>query len=79
MKRKFTEADDQKFAGAMQFLEMVWGVKTDYQLDTETGRADVRLWMPGTDAVLVIVNVDVRHLLVVERDLLRFPEPPPRA
>lgn len=77
MKRDFTAKDAADFTGAMQFLEMVWGVKTHYELDPETGRGTVKIWLPGTDAVLHLETVDVRRIRVVERNRQRFPDPRP--
>ena len=58
----------------MQFLEMMWGVQVDSQVDLETGKGTVRIWLPGTEAVLQLETVDVRHILVVERNKQRFPD-----
>jgi len=77
MKRDFTAKDAADFTGAMQFLEMVWGVKTHYELDAETGLGTVKIWLPGTDAVLHLETVDVRRIRVVERNRQRFPDPRP--
>ena len=74
MKRQFTEKDSRDFSGAMQFLEMMWGVQVDSQVDLETGKGTVRIWLPGTEAVLQLETVDVRHILVVERNKQRFPD-----
>jgi hypothetical protein len=75
MKRKFTEKDSCDFSGAMQFLEMMWGVQVDSQVDLDTGKGTVRIWLPGTETVLHLETVDVRHILVVERNKQRFPDP----
>lgn len=74
MKRKFTEKDSRDFGGAMQFLEMMWGVQVDSQVDLETGKGTVRVWLPGTEVVLQLETIDVRHILVVERNKQRFPD-----
>jgi hypothetical protein len=74
MKRKFTEKDSRDFSGAMQFLEMIWGVQVDSQVDLDTGKGTVRIWLPGTETVLHLETVDVRHILVVERNKQRFPD-----
>jgi hypothetical protein len=74
MKRKFTEKDSRDFSGAMQFLEMMWGVQVDSQVDLDTGKGTVRIWLPGTETVLHLETVDVRHILVVERNKQRFPD-----
>lgn len=76
MKRAFDDKDSADFIGAMQFLEMMWGVKTDYSVDASTGRGVVRVWLPGTEAVLHLEEVDVRRIRVVERNTQRFPDPP---
>jgi hypothetical protein len=76
MKRKFTADDAAAFTGAMEFLEMMWGVKTHYEIDSETGRGVVRFWLPGTEVVLHLESVDVRHVRVTERNRQRFPDPP---
>lgn len=77
MKRDFTQKDAADFIGAMQFLEMLWSVKTSYSIDSETGRGTVEIWLPGTDAVLHLETVDVRRIRVVERNRQRFPDPRP--
>jgi hypothetical protein len=74
MRRKFTEKDSRDFSGAMQFLEMMWGVQVDSQVDLDTGKGTVRIWLPGTETVLHLETVDVRHILVVERNKQRFPD-----
>jgi hypothetical protein len=74
MKRKFTEKDSRDFSGAMQFLEMMWGVQVDSQVDLDTGKGTVKIWLPGTETVLHLETVDVRHILVVERNKQRFPD-----
>lgn len=76
MKRPFTDKDARDFMGAMQFLEMIWSVKTQYEIDRETGRGTVKIWLPGTDAVLHLETVDVRRVRVIERERQRFPDPP---
>lgn len=76
MKRKFTTDDAAAFTGAMEFLGMMWGVKTHYEIDGETGRGTVRLWLPGTEVVLHLESIDVRHVRVIERNRQRFPDPP---
>jgi hypothetical protein len=74
MNKPFTEKDSEDFTGAMQFLEMMWGVKVDSDVDLETGKGTVRVWLPGTETVLVVDSVDVRKLMVVERNKQRFPD-----
>ncbi len=74
MNKPFTEKDSADFTGAMQFLEMMWGVKVDSDVDLETGKGTVRVWLPGTETVLVVDSVDVRKLVVVERNKQRFPD-----
>lgn len=74
MNKPFTEKDSEDFTGAMQFLEMMWGVKVDSDVDLETGKGTVRVWLPGTETVLVVDSVDVRRLMVVERNKQRFPD-----
>ena len=77
MKKPFTEQDSADFTGAMQFLELMWGVKVDSEVDLETGKGTVRVWLPGTEAVLVADGIDVRRLMIVERNRARFPDPAP--
>jgi hypothetical protein len=74
MKRKFTEKDEAAFTGAMEFLEGQWGVETWYSIDTDTGRGVVKIWLPGTESVLHLETVDVRHIRVIERNRQRFPD-----
>jgi hypothetical protein len=75
MKRKFTSDDQRDFIGAMQFLELMWGVKTHYSIDADTGRGVVQVWLPGTETVLHLEAIDVRHLRVIERNQAKFPDP----
>lgn len=72
MKRKLTDDDSAKFIGAMQFLEMMWAVKTHYEVDTENGRGIVQVWLPGTEVVLHLESVDVRRIRVIGRSPQRF-------
>jgi hypothetical protein len=76
MKRKFTNDDGKDFVGSMQFLEMMWDVRTDYSVDQESGRGTVKIWLPGTEVVLHLESIDVRHIRVIERNPQRFPDPP---
>ncbi len=75
MKRQLTTADQQTLIGSLDFLEDMWGVKTHYDIDTETGRGTVQVWMPGTNVVLHIESIDVRRVRVIDRNLQRFPDP----
>jgi hypothetical protein len=75
MKRKFTADDAKAFVGAMQFLEMMADARTHYTLDSETGRGTVQVWIPGSEIVLHLEEVDVRHIRVVERNRQKFPDP----
>lgn len=77
MKKRFTEKDAADFAGAMEFLETMWGVRAQYEIDGETGRGVVRLWLPGTEVVLHLESIDVRRVRVIERNRQRFPDAPP--
>jgi hypothetical protein len=74
MKRKFTEKDSSDFSGAMRFLELMWDVQVDSQVDLDTGKGTVRIWKPGTEVVLHLETVDVRHIRVIERNPQRFPD-----
>jgi hypothetical protein len=74
MNRKFTAKDRASFVGAMEFLENMWGVAAQYEIDSETGRGVVRIWLPGTEVVLHLESIDVRHVRVIERNKQRFPD-----
>lgn len=74
MTKPFTDQDSADFTGAMQFLEMMWGVKVDSDVDLDTGKGTLRVWLPGTETVLVMDSIDVRRLMVVERNRQRFPD-----
>lgn len=74
MKRKFTADDRAAFMGAMEFLENMWGVNAQYEIDADTGRGTVRIWLPGTEVVLHLESIDVRHVRVIERNRQRFPD-----
>ena len=74
MKRKFTDDDAREFTGAMGFLESYWGIRTHYEIDLNTGRAVVELWLPGSEAVVHLEGVDCRRIRVVERNRQRFPD-----
>jgi hypothetical protein len=76
MPRKLTDTDQRDFIGAVEFLELMWGVKTHYEIDSETGRGTVRIWLPGTETVLHLEGFDVRRLRVIERNPQRFPDQP---
>jgi hypothetical protein len=75
MKRQMTTADQQTLIGSLDFLEDMWGAKTHYDIDTETGRGTVQVWMPGTNVVLHLESIDVRRVRVIDRNLQRFPDP----
>jgi len=75
MKRQLTTADQQTLIGSLDFLEDMWGVKTHYDIDTETGRGTVQVWMPGTNVVLHLESIDVRRIRVIDRNMQRFPDP----
>jgi hypothetical protein len=79
MRRRFTDKDSREFSGAMDFLRLMWGVEVDAQVDLETGRGTVKIWLPGTEAVLHLETVDVRRIRVIERNRQRFPDPPKAA
>jgi hypothetical protein len=44
------------------------------QVDLDTGKGTVRIWKPGTEVVLHLETVDVRHIRVIERNPQRFPD-----
>ena len=75
MKRQLTIEDQQTLIGSLNFLEDMWGVKTHYDIDTETGRGVVQVWLPGTNVVLHLESVDVRRVRVIDRNMQRFPDP----
>jgi hypothetical protein len=75
MKRQLTIEDQQTLIGSLNFLEDMWGVKTHYDIDTETGRGVVQVWLPGTNVVLHLESVDVRRIRVIDRNTQRFPDP----
>jgi hypothetical protein len=75
MKRQLTIDDQQTLIGSLNFLEDMWGVKTHYDIDTETGRGVVQVWLPGTNVVLHLESVDVRRIRVIDRNTQRFPDP----
>jgi hypothetical protein len=75
MKRKFTAQDSRDFSGAIEFLRLMWGLQIDAEVDQETGRGTVKLWLPGTEVVLHLESIDVRRLRVIERNKARFPDP----
>jgi hypothetical protein len=79
MRRQFTDKDSRDFSGAMDFLRLMWGVEVDAQVDLETGRGTVKIWLPGTETVLHLETVDVRRIRVIERNRQRFPDPPKAA
>ena len=74
MKRKFTDDDASKFASTMQMLEIMWGVRTIYSVDSETGRGSISIWLPGTETALHLETIDVRHVMIVERNRQCFPD-----
>jgi hypothetical protein len=74
MKRKFTAKDSRDFSGALDFLRLMWGVEIDAEVDLETGRGTVKIWLPGTETVLHLESIDVRRVRVIERERQRFPD-----
>lgn len=74
MRRQFTRDDSRAFSGAMDFLRMMWGVEVDAAIDLQTGRGTVKIWLPGTETVLHLESIDVRHIRVIERERQRFPD-----
>jgi hypothetical protein len=55
----------------------MWGAQVDADVDLETGRGTVKLWLPGTEVVLHLESIDVRRIRVIERNKARFPDPRP--
>jgi hypothetical protein len=53
-----------EFQGRMSFLETMWGCKTAYDVDIETGRGWLEVRMPGTGAVLRINKLNVKDVMV---------------
>jgi hypothetical protein len=53
-----------EFQGRMSFLETMWGCKTAYDVDIETGRGWLEVRMPGTGAVLRINRFNVKDVMV---------------
>jgi len=53
-----------EFQGRMSFLETMWGCKTAYDVDLETGRGWLEVRMPGTGAVLRINKFNVKDVMV---------------
>jgi hypothetical protein len=53
-----------EFQGRMSFLETMWGCKTAYDVDLETGRGWLEVRMPGTGAVLRINRFNVKDVMV---------------
>jgi len=53
-----------EFQGRMSFLETMWGCKTAYDVDIETGRGWLEVRMPGTGAVLRINKFNVKDVMV---------------
>jgi len=53
-----------EFQGRMSFLETMWGCKTAYDVDLETGRGWLEVRMPGTGAVLRLNKFNVKDVMV---------------
>jgi hypothetical protein len=53
-----------EFQGRMSFLETMWGCKTAYDVDLETGKGWLEVRMPGTGAVLRINRFNVKDVMV---------------
>ena len=53
-----------EFQGRMSFLETMWGCKTAYDVDIETGKGWLEVRMPGTGAVLRINRFNVKDVMV---------------
>jgi hypothetical protein len=53
-----------EFQGRMSFLETMWGCKTSYDVDIETGKGWLEVRMPGTGAVLRINRFNVKDVMV---------------
>jgi len=53
-----------EFQGRMSFLETMWGCKTAYDVDLETGRGWLEVRMPGTGAVLRLNRFNVKDVMV---------------
>ncbi|NDC64551.1 MAG: hypothetical protein EBZ59_11335 [Planctomycetia bacterium] len=79
MKGKLTQKDQERFVGAMQFLEMMAPVQTRFEVDLSTGKGTVKVWFLDTNVVLHLETVDVRRIRVVEREKAVFPDKPPKA
>ena len=53
-----------QFQGRMSFLETMWGCKTAYDVDLETGRGWLEVRMPGTGVVLRLNRFHVKDVMV---------------
>jgi len=58
MKKKRTKAELERlasdFEGRLAWLETAWGCRTEYEVDLATGRAWLKITMPGNTTALVI-------------------------
>ena len=75
--KRMTTDDMREFVERMQFLEDMWGARTHYTVDSETGRGDVQICPPTGETVLFLNHIDVRSIKIVGRHRGLFPDLPP--
>lgn len=63
-RRKPTTRDVQEFTERVEFLEQMWGVKAEYEVDLDTGIAWLKISRPDTVVVLSIKAVHVWDFLL---------------
>lgn len=71
MARKPSEETVADFIGRMRFLQTMWGCRTSYDVDLETGIGWLEIHMPGTGAVLRINKFHVSDVFVPEEPAAR--------
>ncbi len=75
--KPITDDELNGFLERMRFLEMMWGARTRFSIDSSTGRGDVQILPPNSETVLFLDNIDARSIRIVERHKGIFPDAPP--
>jgi hypothetical protein len=62
--RKPSDEDVEEFRSRVRFLEDMWGVTTEYEIDLGTGYASIRITRPDSPVAVSIKKVHVFDFLL---------------
>ena len=64
MPRKPSDEDVEEFRSRVQFLEDMWGVKTEYEVDLASGIAWLKITRPDSPVVLSVMRFHIFDFLL---------------